>query len=684
MNPWLMLPVFLIGWGVFALQMTVKFGALRRMAPEERKDRPKERLKQLLGLGFGQRKFLDRSRERGSGIVHALIFWGAVIIGLREMALMGEGFVKGFQEHLPFLGVDHLAGYVYVFLYNVAEVVVLAGVLIMLWRRVVSPKPVRLSLNWEGIYVLLYIALIMLTDLFFDAGRFNLIQLWNHEIPYYNSPLYGTEMEWAPFAALLAAWVAPLGETANAFFYHFGFWGHVVTMMVFVNVLVNTKQFHEITALPNVYFASLDRPHRPIDLIDLENEQAWEEERIGVTKFEQLTWKEGFDLYSCTECGRCYDICPTYVTGKPLTMKWVNQSLLGHLREEAGTLYQTGKTSGTKELVGDVIHPDTLWACTTCRACEDACPVAIEHVPRMIAMRQGETLMKEAYPPELTSTFKGLERNFNPWGVGYDQRGDWAKEEDIPAMAETSADEIDVLMWVGCAGSFDSRNQKVARATSKLLKKAGVKFAILGSEEKCTGDLARRSGNEMLYQMLAGENVETLKNYNIKKVVTSCPHCLNSLKNEYPQLDGKFEVYHHTQFISQLVDEGKLDPQPVVKGKVTFHDPCYLGRYNNEYDAPRKLLSRITEEPPVEMKRSRNESFCCGAGGARMWMEETIGSRVNQERVRQAEETGAATVATGCPFCMTMISDGIVANNRGDDMHAKDLAELVLESVSKT
>lgn len=680
MNPWLMLPLFLIGWGVFALQMTIKFGAVRRMAPEARTDRPGERFKQLLSIGVGQKKFLDRARERKVGILHALIFWGALLIGVREFALMGEGFVEGFQELLPLLGSEHLGGYVYILLYNVAEVVVLIGVLIMLWRRVVSPKPERLSLNWEGIYVLLYIGAIMLTDLLFDAGRFNLITQWGHELHYYHSPIYGTEMQWAPFAALLSAGLLPLGETANAFFYQFGFWAHVVTMMVFVNVLVNTKQFHEITALPNVYFASLEKPHAPIKLIDLEDEKAWEEERIGVTRFEQLTWKQGFDLYSCTECGRCYDICPTYVTGKPLTMKWVNQSLLQHLREEEGTLYRTGTTSGNKELVGDVIAPETLWACTTCRACEDACPVAIEHVPRMIAMRQGETMMKEAYPPELNKTFKGLERNFNPWGVGFDQRADWAQEDSIPLMAEQKPEEVDVLMWVGCAGAFDNRNQKIARATAKLLQKAGVRFAILGSEEKCTGDLARRSGNEMLYQMLAGENVETLQNYNIQKVVTACPHCLNSIKQEYPQLGGRFEVYHHTQFIEKLAEEGKLTLKPVVEEPVTYHDPCYLGRYNNEYQAPRKLLTRVSKKAPVEMKRSGHESFCCGAGGARMWMEETIGTRVNQERVRQAEETGARTVATGCPFCMTMISDGIVANNRGEEMQAKDVAELVLEA----
>lgn len=684
MNPWLMLFVMLIAWGVLTLHLIVKFGVLRRLAPEERLDQPLRRLGSLLGIGLGQKKFLDRSRERRPGIVHAFIFWGAVLLGAREVTLMGEGFIKGFQEFLPLLGSNHLAGFVYIFVYNAFEVVVFVGVLIMLYRRLV-PKPKRLSLNWEGIYVLLYIGGIMLTDLLFDAGRFNLIQHWNHDLHYFHSAVYGTEMEWAPFAMLLAGIFAPLGETANAFLYQFGFWGHILLMLTFVNILINTKQFHEITALPNVFLSSLDQPHPPIALLDLEDESAWEEERVGMTRLEQLTWKQGLDLYSCTECGRCYEVCPTYVTNKPLSLKDFNISLLHYMREEQGELFRTGKTSDRKTLVGDVISEDTLWACTTCRACEDACPVTIEHVPRIIAMRQGETLMKEAQPQELNTTYKGLERNFNPWGIGFDQRADWAQGLDIPLMSESNPEDLDVLMWVGCAGSFDSRNQKIAKATATLMKKAGVRFAILGSEEKCTGDLARRSGNEMLYQMLAGENVETLNGYKVKKIVTNCPHCLNSLKNEYSQLGGNYEVYHHTQFLNQLSAAGRLGKtRNLSKRKITYHDPCYLGRYNNEYAAPRKLLNTVNPEAPVEMQKHGHESFCCGAGGARMWMEETIGTRINEERVRQATETGADTIATGCPFCMTMLSDGIASSDKAEQMEAKDVSELMLESLEST
>ncbi len=657
MNPWLMILVMIIAWGVFALQITVKFGALTKMAPENRFNDIGRRIGRLFKTGFGQEKLIGRSRERGSGIMHAFIFWGALLIGVRELTLMGEGFISGFQEYLPLLGSDSILGYIYISVYNIAEVVVLAMVLVALYRRI-WPKPERLELNWEGIYVLLFIGSIMLTDILFDAARLNLVENYGHNLHYLNSTEYGAEWQW-----------------------------HVASMFLFLNVLIHTKQFHEITALPNVFLGSLDYPHAITPLTDLEDETLWEEGRIGVNKLEHLTWKQGLDLFSCTECGRCHDVCPTYLTDKPLTLKRFNQSLLYHLRNEESTLFLKGSTDEEKTLVGDIIHPDTLWACTTCRACEEACPVSIEHVPRIIGMRQNQTMMEEAYPPEMANTFKGLERNFNPWGIGYDQRADWAEGLEIPLMSETNTEtegqsgEIDVLMWVGCAGAFDSRNQKIARATASLYQKAGVKFAILGSEEKCTGDLARRSGNEMLFQMLAGENVETLNNYNIKKIVTSCPHCLNTIKNEYPQLGGEYEVFHHSQFIQQLVDEGRLPIGSNLKDTITYHDSCYLGRYNQEYEAPRKLLNKSGNESLREMERHGIESLCCGAGGARMWMEETIGSRINETRAEEALSTGASTVATACPFCMTMISDGITAKGKSETVKTKDVAEIVLEAV---
>ncbi|MBI4081435.1 MAG: (Fe-S)-binding protein [Candidatus Lambdaproteobacteria bacterium] len=684
MNPILMTLALAAALTVFTYSVALRLGALMRLRPEHRLDRPWQRLGVLLKVGFGQSRLIGREHERSSGAMHFFIFWGFVILGLREIIVFGEAFSKGFQELLPLLGSDSVGGYLYTLVYNVFEAIVLCMVVFALYRRI-GLRPQRLDLNIVGNVILFLIIGVVGTDLLYDAAKFNLIGLYGYSIHHLSHPVFGTEMAWAPFARLLAWLMAGWGEGMMLFLYQFCFWGHILVILVFLNLLPATKHMHILTALPNVFLATSPEgyPHTPIPLLNVEDEKAWEEGKLGIDRLEHLTWKQGLDLYTCTECGRCYDICPTYVTGKPLTLKWFNDSLHDHLREEEGRLLRTGHTDESRQLVGDVIGHDTLWACTTCRACEEVCPVTIEHVPRIIGMRQAQTLMHEAQPEELNNTFRGLERNGNPWGLGYDKRADWAKGLDIPILTEPPAEDVDVVMWVGCMGAFDARSQKIAQATGKLLQKAGVKFAILGTAEKCTGDLARRSGNEMLYQMLARENVETLNTLKVRKIVTQCPHCLNSLSNEYPQLEGRYEVFHHSQYLARLVEEGRLTLDPQLEGTVTFHDPCYLGRYNREYDAPRALLARSSRSMPVEMRRSRNESFCCGAGGARMWMEEKIGTRVNEERVRQAYEVGATTIATACPFCMTMISDGVTQSGR-EGVQVLDIAEIVLQSLRET
>lgn len=682
MNPVLISLMLLLSLFVFTYACYMKISILLLVEPENRFDQIPERIKNLLGIGLGQKKLIGRKHERSSGAMHSFIFWGFLILGLRSTILIGEGFVSGFQESLPMLDSQSLGGYLYTLVKDIFEGIVLSMIIFAFYRRYIL-RPERLKNSFEAILVLIFIGALMITDLLYDGAKFNLATIYGHHIEYLSSSIYGTEMEWAPLASFVAALIAGWGETANAGIYFFSYWTHVGVLLIFLPFLPGSKHMHVISALPNVFFMSLDYPHTPAKLLDCEDEAAWENESLGITRIEQLSWKQVLDLYTCTECGRCKDVCPTYVTNKPLNLKDFNDSLKHHLTDEIPYLKRDGKSSGKKDLVGDVIHPDTLWACTTCRACEEVCPVGIEHVPRIIEMRQAQTLLYEAQPPEMNNTFKGLERNSNPWGIGYDKRADWAEGLDISIMAESDSEELDFLMWVGCAGSFDDRNQKVARASAELYSKAGAKFAILGIEEKCTGDSARRAGNEMLYQMLATENIETLNRYKVKKIVTQCPHCLNAIKNEYPQLGGNYEVIHHSQMIERMVNDKKLDLASGIMGKVTFHDPCYLGRYNNVYDAPRNVLDGITTEDLVEMPRSRNESFCCGAGGARMWMEETIGSRINEERVNQAKDSGATMVATGCPFCMTMISDGIASTGQAENMEAQDIAELVLSSLKR-
>jgi len=481
------------------------------------------------------------------------------------------------------------------------------------------------------------------------------------------------------------------------------FWLHIITQLTFLNFLPLGKHFHVITALPNVFLKSLGYPHEKTKVLDLEDESVWEDESLGINHIHQLNWKQGLDLYTCTECGRCKEVCPTYTTDKPLSLHDLNDTLKLELLDNADNLIKRSKLAASikadtdpekveeikaqmaelnckKTLIGEVISEETLWACTNCRACEQVCPVTIEQVPRIIALRQGQALMAGVYPQELNVAFRGLERNGNPWGIGYDQRAEWADGLNVKIMADDS--DVDYLLWVGCAGSFDDRSKKVSISMVKILQKAGINFAILGKEEKCTGDFARRAGNEMMYQMMAQENIETLNNYKVKKIIAACPHCLNTLKHEYPQMGGNYEVIHHTDFIDQLIKSGKITLNKSLEGALTFHDPCFLGRYNSIYDQPRSILQGISKQGLTELDRHGSESFCCGAGGGRMWMEETIGKRINVERSEEIVGKNVANVAVACPFCLTMIEDGMKELDKDEQIKAKDICELVAENMA--
>jgi len=696
-NPLLMALLLIVGLTVFGRSMVRKIRLLKALEPTDRANHLKERLINMAVLAIGQKRLVGRAKERSSGLMHAFIFWGFCILLIRSLTLYGEGFQEGY--HLPFLGGDYLFGYLYVAIKDVMEGIVLLMVVLAIYRRAVL-KPKRMHNTFEAYLVLVMIGILMVSDLLYDGARYNLIQLYDNpeNIHYFNNLKYGSEFLWTPVTVGAASLVSGLNADANLTILVMMFWVHICTQLIFLNILPTGKHFHVITALPNVFLKSLGYPHEKTKPLDLEDETAWEEESLGINHIHQLNWKQGLDLYTCTECGRCKDVCPTYITEKPLNLHEFNDSLKRELYENADNIIKRAKLSATirqsedaeqlektklaiaalnsdKQLVGEVIAEETLWACTTCRACEEVCPVTIEHVPRIIAMRQGQTLIAEAYPKELNPSLKGLERNGNPWGIGYDKRADWADGLDVKIMADDP--DVDYLLWVGCAGSFDDRSKKVSISLVNILQQAGISFAMLGVEEKCTGDFARRVGNEMLFQMMAEENIATLNGYKVKKIITACPHCLNSLKHDYPQMGGNYEVIHHSEFIDGLVQAGKINLKQSLDGGLTYHDPCYLGRYHNIYDQPRSILRSVAKGGVTELDRHGRESFCCGAGGGRMWMEETIGKRINLARSEEIVDCGVSNVAVGCPFCLTMIEDGMKELGREEEIQTMDIAELV-------
>ncbi|HEY6460578.1 MAG TPA: (Fe-S)-binding protein, partial [Polyangiaceae bacterium] len=533
-------------------------------------------------------------------------------------------------------------------------------------------------------------------------------------------PLGGEHFDgtWSPWPAPAGSFFALLFHTlspgALIVLARTGFWTHVSLVLLFLNLLPHSKHFHVITAIPNVFARSL-RPAGRLEPMAENAEKLMEAFGtaaeapdpialpLGAARIEHFSWKAILDFYTCTECGRCSDNCPAHNTGKILSPKHLTLALRDHLygREDeiVHRAEKDGKPAPLKpvNLVSDVIHPDVLWACTTCRACEEQCPVLISYVDKIVDMRRNLVMVRSEFPHELGRPFQGMESNGNPWNLSRMDRAAWSDGLGIPTMSEKPTAEV--LYWVGCAASYDDRAKKIARATAKLLKQAGVDFAILGQEESCTGDPARRAGNEMLFATLAEGNAATLNGYKdqggMKTVVTACPHCFNTLKNEYPDFGAKLEVVHHTDFLLGLLAEGKLTPVNPVEGRVVYHDSCYLGRYNGVYDPPREILRRIAGVELVEPEYwTKQRGLCCGAGGAQMWMEEQNQDRVNVKRTLQLLDAlepagsnppaGGKTIASACPFCMTMLTDGVKSKNLEDTVKQLDVAELLERACAVT
>jgi Fe-S oxidoreductase/nitrate reductase gamma subunit len=687
MAPLLASLIILAGLAIFLRTMSFRIRPLLFARKDVRWDDPATRTEKLMLYGFGQKR-MPTKPERPAGAAHVWIFVAFLVAQLGTLSSFGLAYDASF--HLPFLAHETRLGQIYLFSKDVVDVLGSLGCAVFLYYRLIQRKE-RMTLSWEGVFILCMILGVLWSDVLIDAA---LLAKSAGEVPWY-LPVSGKVAEWFLYgmSPRRAVNVMTVGVLL-----------HIAIVMAFLNFLPLGKHFHIITGLPTVYFQRLT-PQGQLSKIDLENS-----EKFGVAKLSDLSWKEILDTYSCTECGRCQTYCPTYVTGKPLTHKEVNRAIRQHAEEMAEEMPLPLRTlfarldrtasngNGALQLPAEMIEkmaplvgengvlPDeTVWACTTCGWCEQACPVFIEHLPRIVDMRRNLVLMESRFPDEAARVFKGMETQGNPWGMGSNRRAEWCADLEIPTVAALRAEgkDFEYLFFVGCAGSYDERQKKVSRALVKILREAKVSFAILGEEETCTGDSARRLGNEYLFQALARQNVDKFNEYKIKKVITQCPHCFNTIANEFPQFGGNYQVLHHTEVIAQLVEEGRIKPAQVAGANVTYHDSCYLARHNGISEAPRQALVSLGIKIK-EMERNRTETFCCGAGGGRMWLEETIGQRINQNRVDEAAGAlGASggTIATACPFCLTMIKDGIGETGRSESVQARDIAELVAEQL---
>jgi Fe-S oxidoreductase len=635
------------------------------LQPEVRWDQPWQRLRSVLVNGFLQDRMVRR--EWRPGLMHAVIFLGFMSLLLRKLHLIAIGYSEA--ASFP----DAFGGPFAAFK-DAVEVAVVVAVLYAFYRRFIA-RPPRLDRNHEAVLVLSLILAIMVTDFVFDGFRFALLSD--------KVPSIAHERAFAFVGSALGDAFSALGPAALDAGYTLLYWVQMAVVFSFLVLLPTGEHFHIVTALPALYFR-LGRPANRVPGVDIEKLMEATDEsqmRAGVRSALDLSWKDGLDAFTCTECGRCKDACPTHLTGKPLSLKAVNDSLKQHLVEQRDTIVARDPQNELPPLVAGVIGEDTLWACTTCGYCEAACPIEIEHLGKFFRMRQHQVMIAGEFPHELKKVFEAYEAQGNPWGLQAEQRGDWARDLDVP-FVRTAADvaELDCLFYVGSAMSFDPRGQKIARAFVTILKQAGVRFGILGPREGSTGECVRRVGNEMLFQQLARSLAATLGELGVKRIVTCDPHAMNSLRNEYPEFGGNYELVHHTQLIAELIEQGRIRVDASLQ-RVIYHDPCYLGRHNGEFDAPRAILKRLCSDVPLEFELSREKAMCCGAGGGRMWMDERIGKRIDIARVEQALEKSPRTIATACPYCAVMMADGLGDVQPGGGTQSRDIAELVAEAL---
>ena len=633
-------PIAFIVYGLYK-----RYHLWRQGIPENRTSHLGDRI-----LSFVENTLLQKRifREPYPGLMHGLIFFGFVVL------FIGTAMIA-FQEDitLPLFHWEYLKGTFYLgysLVLDIFGILAILGTLMALYRRLIL-KPDRLDKRWDDNLVLYLFLFILVTGFLVEGFRILANELSTH-------PEWSW---WSPVGLSVASLFKGTGmDTETSLALHRLFWWlHVIAAFTFLSLIPFTKLIHIFTGSADTFL----RPDPPVGRlvpIDIENS-----ETFGVEKYSEFTWKHLFDLDACIRCGRCQDVCPAYLSGKPLSPKAFIQDLRSGLGRKTEEEEQAS-------IIGDIIQEDTLWACTTCRACEEACPLFIEHVPKHLEFRRHQVLVLTKFPSELRTTFRNLERQGNPWGVPKSQRDEWAEGLDIPIFGPDMAEE-GYLLWVGCACSVDEKNIKTAIAMAKLLKAAGIPFGILGRQEKCCGEPSRRLGNEYIFQLEAEENIELFRELGVKRIITLCPHGYHVFKNEYPDFGGTYEVYHYTEIIRRILNDVGLDRGSDHSQSVTYHDPCYLGRYNNIYDAPREVIEK-TGNTLKEMAHHGNKSLCCGGGGGHIWMEEQMGQRISHLRIDEAVQTGSPVVLTACPHCLTMLTDGVKEKDLADKIEVMDIA----------